>query len=143
MAITYLVDHLAVGPYLDALNPPADIDALLNVAEEKELPASPAIEERLVHHVPVTDMQPIPADQLEEAVRWIDAHIEEHRILLFCNAGVGRSPSVAVSYLCCYRGYGFGEAVEYVAQRKPDISTLPELIERIGEVKIRLDAEGE
>jgi protein-tyrosine phosphatase len=106
------------------------------VAEEHDLPPT----SRLAHTVPVTDMQPIPADQLGEAVRWIDAHISDDHIYLFCNAGVGRSPSVAVAYLCCYRGGSFGEAVEYVARRKSDISTLPELIDRIDEVKARLAA---
>lgn len=134
MAIVYVLDHLAVGPYAAALSPPAEIDALLCVAEEHDLPAT----DGPAYKIPMVDMQPIPADQLEEAVRWIDAHIHDHDILLFCNAGVGRSPSVAVAYLCCYRGYSFGEAVEFVARRKPDVSTLPNLIERIDEVRGRL-----
>lgn len=134
MAIHALLDHLSVGPYEEALAPPDHIGALLNVAEEHDLPAT----DRPAHTVPMTDMQPIPADQLEEAVRWIDAHIADHHIYLFCNAGVGRSPSVAVAYLCCYQGYSFGDAVEYVARRKSDVSTLPELIDRIEDVKGRL-----
>jgi protein-tyrosine phosphatase len=134
MFIVYLFDHLAVGPYEAALSPPNETDALLCVAEEHDLPDT----ERPAHKIPMTDMQPIPADQLEEAVRWINAHIDNNDILLVCNAGVGRSPSVAVAYLCCYRGYSFGEAVEFVARRKPDVSTLPNLIERIDDVRARL-----
>ncbi|PQJ36823.1 hypothetical protein BSZ35_00265 [Salinibacter sp. 10B] len=127
-------ENLTVGPYEEAKTPLDGIKALLNVAEEHSLPETnlPA------HKVPIVDMQPIPAEQLEEAVRWIDEHIGDHHIYLFCNAGVGRSPSVAVAYLCCYRGFSFGEAVEHVARRKPDISTLPMLIERIDTVKSRL-----
>jgi protein-tyrosine phosphatase len=136
MAVYSILDHLSVGPYDEALSPSDDIDALLNVAEEHDLPET----DRVTHKVSVTDMQPIPVEQLEEAVRWIDAHIDDHHIYLFCNAGVGRSPSVAVSYLCCYRGYSFGDAVEYVARRKSDVSTLPELIDRIEAVRARLDA---
>jgi protein-tyrosine phosphatase len=82
----------------------------------------------------------VPVDQLEEAVRWIDGKIDDNDILLFCNAGVGRSPSVAVAYLCCVRDQSFGAAVEHVARRKPDISTLPNLIERIERVRARLDS---
>lgn len=137
MAVYSILDHLSVGPYDEAVSPPDNVDALLNVAEEHDLPETG----RITHKVPVTDMRPIPVDQLEEAVRWIDTHIADHHIYLFCNAGVGRSPSVAVSYLCCYRGYGFGEAVEYLARRKSDVSTLPELIDRIDEVKARLGAD--
>jgi hypothetical protein len=40
-----------------------------------------------------------------------------------------------IGYLCCVLGYGFGEAVEFVARRKADISTLPNLIKTIEEAK--------
>lgn len=137
MPAASILDHLTVGPYENAFSPPDDIDALLNVAEEHDLPDT----DRLAYKVGMQDMHPIPVDQLEEAVRWIGNHIADHNIYLFCNAGVGRSASVAVSYLCCYRDYSFGEAVEFVARRKPDISTLPELIERIDELRDRIEAD--
>ena len=132
-------ENLTVGPYEEAGPPPDGIGALLCVAEEHSLPETglPA------HKVSITDMQPIPAGQLEEAVRWIDAHIGTRHIYLFCNAGVGRSPSVAIAYLCCREGFSFGGAVEHVAHRKPDISTLPRLIERIETVQSRLEDEKE
>lgn len=135
MPAASILDHLTVGPYETALSPPDDVEALLNVAEEHDLPDT----ERLTYKVGMRDMHPIPVDQLEEAVRWVAEHIDDYHIYLFCNAGVGRSASVAVSYLCCYRDFSFGEAVEFVARRKPDISTLPELIERIDVVRSRID----
>jgi protein-tyrosine phosphatase len=128
-----ILEHLSVGPYADALAAPDDVDAFLNVAEEHDLPPT----DRPAHKVPMTDMQPIPVDQLEEAVRWLDAHLGAHHVYLFCNAGVGRSPSVAVAYLCCVQGHSFGEAVEFVARRKPNMSVLPYLIERIDAVRAR------
>jgi protein-tyrosine phosphatase len=135
MAVTSVVENLSVGPYEETRSLPDDIDALLNVAEEHPLPETA----RPAHKVPITDMQPIPPDQLAEAVNWIDDHIGDHHIYLFCNAGVGRSPSVAIAYLCCRRDFSFGDAVEHVARRKPDISTLPELINGIEWVRSRLD----
>jgi len=80
-------------------------------------------------------MQPIPSKQMREAVEWIRDQIAEYKIMVFCNAGVGRSPSVVIGYLCCVLGYGFGEAVEFVARRKPEISILPNLIKTIEAVK--------
>ncbi len=134
---TQVYENLTVGSY-EETQPAADgTDALLNVAEEHPLTET----DLPAHKVPMVDMQPIPAEQLEEAVRWIDEHIDGHHIYLFCNAGVGRSPSVAVTYLCCYRGFSFGEAVEHVARRKPDVSTLPMLIGRIDTVKYYLRQE--
>jgi hypothetical protein len=56
---------LTVGPYEKASSPPEEIDALRNVAEEHPLPEM----DLLTHRVPMIDMQPIPVDQLEEAVR--------------------------------------------------------------------------
>jgi protein-tyrosine phosphatase len=48
---------------------------------------------------------------------------------------VGRSPSVVVAYLVCVEGYGYGEAVEFVAAKKPYMSTLPNLILSIERLK--------
>lgn len=123
----FILDNLAIGNYEAALNPLPTISALLNVAAERDLQETSCI----YYKVPIIDMQPIPAAQMQEAVAWLKRYISEHQIMVFCNAGIGRSSSVVVGYLCCERGYGFGEAVEFVARRKPDISILPNLIETI------------
>ena len=126
-----ILDQLGIGDYEEALKPMKEISALLNVAAEKDVP-----EVKLLYHkIPIIDMQPIPVPQMREAVDWIRDHIRQHKIMVFCNAGVGRSPSVVIGYLCCVLGYGFGEAVEFVARRKADISTLPNLIKTIEEAK--------
>ena len=134
--MVFILKNLAIGDYQDALNPPEDIRALLCVAQEKDI-TDPSI---LYHKVPIMDMQPIPVIQLKECVQWINKHISKHRILIFCNAGIGRSPSVAVSYFCCVLGYSFGHAVEYVATRKPYMSTLPNLIKSIEELRKQMDS---
>jgi protein-tyrosine phosphatase len=54
--------------------------------------------------------------------------------MVFCNAGIGRSPSVVIGYFCCYLGCSFGDAVQFVAKKKRDISILPELIRTIEDV---------
>ncbi len=126
----FILDHLAIGSYQDALRPAPDITALLNVAEEKDLKTS-----LLYHKIPIIDMQPIPSGQMLEAVKWIQKYIGKHKIMVFCNAGIGRSPSVVIGYLCCFLNYGFGQAIEYVAKKKSDISILPNLIKTIEETK--------
>jgi protein-tyrosine phosphatase len=132
----YILDNLAVGDYQEALQPPPEITALLCVAEEHDVD-HPGLH---CHKVPVMDMKAIPVPLLKSAVEWIIANIKTQRIMVFCHGGVGRSPSVIVAYLCCVHGLGFGEAVEFVATRKPRMSILPNLILRIAEVK-RLLAE--
>jgi protein-tyrosine phosphatase len=129
--MVFILRNLAIGDYQDALNPSPDIQALLCVAQEKDITDSSL----LYHKVPIIDMQPIPVLQLKESVQWIRDNISNHRIMVFCNAGVGRSPSVVISYFCCVLGYSFGHAIEYVATRKPYISTLPNLIHSIEELR--------
>jgi len=131
--LKFILDHLAIGSYEEALRPSSEITALLNVAKEKDLKTN-----LLYHKVPIIDMQPIPSAQMLEAVKWIQKHISKHIIMVFCNAGIGRSPSVVIGYLCCFLNYDFGEAIEYVAKRKPDISILPNLLRTIEEVKAEI-----
>ncbi|NIR61620.1 MAG: dual specificity protein phosphatase family protein [Gammaproteobacteria bacterium] len=126
----YVLDHLAIGDAGEGANPPEEVTALLCVAAELPPPAARAA----AHQVPVIDMQPVPAAQLAEAIAWIAERIARERILVYCNAGVGRSPSICVGYLCCGLGYGFGRAVETVARRRPYMSVLPDLIKSIGAV---------
>src|SRR5262249_57797624 len=74
--------------------------------------------------------KPIRGFGLRETAEYIDQHINNKGILVLCEAGVGRSQSVVIAYLCS-KGMRFGQAVEFVAQRKPYMSILPDLIESI------------
>jgi protein-tyrosine phosphatase len=130
----FILENLAIGNVEEAGMPSPEINALLCVAQEKDLdPARCSY-----HKVPIIDMQPIPAEQMKDAVDWIRRNIESHRIMVFCNAGIGRSPSIVIGYLCCMLDYSFGEAVEYVATRRPIMSILPYLITTISDVKTRM-----
>ena len=134
--MNWILDNLAIGDFHEALRPPSAITALLCVAEEHPLPPTSL----LAHKVPMVDMKSIPLPLLKEAVDWLAAHIGDHRILVYCHGGVGRSPSVVVAYLCCALEYGFGEAVELVATRKPRMVTLPNLILRIADMRLRVSS---
>jgi protein-tyrosine phosphatase len=134
----FILDQLAIGNYEEALRPPPTVSALLNVATEKDIHDTTL----LSHKIPIVDIRPIPPEQMREAVRWITAHIAEYRIMVFCNAGVGSSPSVVIGCLFCVLRYCFGEAVEFVARRKPDISILPNLIRTVELANEELEKEG-
>ena len=130
----FILENLAIGNYQEALAPASDINALLCVAEEHDIYDTQC----KYYKVPIVDMQPIPAKQLTDAVVWLRSNMENKRIMVFCNAGIGRSPSVVVAFLCCVLGYSFGEAVEYVATRRPYMSILPNLIKTIEKTKAQL-----
>ena len=130
----FIVENLAIGNYQEALAPASDINALLCVAAEHDIYDTKYI----YYKVPIVDMQPIPTEQLKDAIVWLRSNIEANRTMVFCNAGVGRSPSVVAAFLCCVLGYSFGEAVQYVATRRPYMSILPNLIKTIEEIKLQL-----
>jgi len=59
----FILENPAIGSYEDALKLPSEITALLNVAKGKY------IETKLLYHkVPIVDMQPLPPEQMKEAV---------------------------------------------------------------------------
>ena len=130
-----ILEDLAIGSYQEALAPASDINALLCVAREHDIYDT----EYKYFKVPIVDMQPIPTEQLKDAIVWLRSNIGDNKIMVFCNAGIGRSPSVVVAFLCCILGYSFGEAVEYVATRRPYMSILPNLIKTIEETKLELE----
>lgn len=127
----FVLDRLALGNAADAVSP-AGVDALLCVAAEL---GAPLLDGLRFHKVPIVDFRPLPATQLGEAVEWIETQARSGRVLVYCNAGVGRSTSVVVGYLCVARGMGFGQAVEFVARRRPHMSILPELVTAIDRLR--------
>lgn len=131
----YILEHLAVGNAIDARNAIEHFDAFLNVAAEIDLDPT-LFGEKPYLKLQINDMMPIPAFRLMEAAEFIDQHINTKRILVFCDGAVGRSPSVIIGYLCA-KGMRFGQAVEFVAMRKPFMSILPDLIESIKKAFVR------
>lgn len=122
-----ILDNLAIGSFADTKNISPEVTAILNVAEEIDT----NFNDRLYCKIPIKDFSPIPPDKMVQAVNWIKENIAKHKILVFCNAGIGRSSSIVIGYLVLMQGFGFGQAVEFVAQKKADISILPGLMETI------------
>lgn len=126
--IHYLLERLAVGAAEDARRAPERVSAILNCAEEVELSTEPGI----YHTFPLKEFSAIEPEIMSEAIQWIATHIPHHTILLICNAGMQRSPSIAVAYLCSI-GFGYDEAVRFVAAKKPDFTPVPDLCNSIEE----------
>jgi hypothetical protein len=127
--MNHILEHLTVGNAADALKAHERFDAFLNTASEVQIDSS-VFGSKPYLKVSIDDMKPIPAFRLMEAIEFIDQHIHNKRVLVFCDGAVGRSPSVVVAYLCS-KGMRFGQAVEFVALRRPYMSILPDLIESI------------
>ncbi len=53
-----------------------------------------------------------------------------HRVLVHCNAGYNRSPTVAIAYLCTHQGMPLAEATAFVKARRPCVPFASVLAER-------------
>jgi protein-tyrosine phosphatase len=119
-----ITDHLAVGNSEDAANPHWLMSAILNVAlETTVLPPKG----RTYHWIPFTEFAEADPLQLDEAVSWLEQHEKDGRLLICCRAGIGRSASVAIAYLCLVEGLPYPKAVALVAAQRPGAMPLPEL----------------
>ena len=119
-----ITDHLAVGNSDDAANPHWLISAILNVAlETTVLPPKG----RTYHWIPFAEFAEADPLQLDEAVSWLEQHEKQSRLLICCRAGIGRSASVAIAYLCLVDGLPYHKASALVAAQRPGAMPLPEL----------------
>jgi protein-tyrosine phosphatase len=119
-----ITDHLAVGNSDDAANPHWLMSAILNVASEtKVLPPKG----RPYHWIPFAEFAAADPFHLDEAVSWLEQHEQGSHLLICCRAGIGRSASVAIAYLCLVEGLPYPKAVALVAAQRPGAVPLPEL----------------
>ncbi len=130
-----ITPSLYVGNVDDAKRPPKHIDGLLFVAEEFEI--SPP--RRLIFSkIPLKEFSEADPQDLKHAIEWLERHMEGNRLLVCCRAGMGRSVSVVVAYLCCVSGMAYQEAVLFIKSRRPGATPLPNLestIKRVQELR--------
>ncbi len=124
--MVFILENLALGNLEDAENPPLEITALLNVADDVKL-YEPA---RKYHKIPLADGLPAPVEKMTEAINRIEKNIISDKILVFCRYGAGRSASVVIGYLCSI-GFDYKEAVRFVASKKRHVEPLPLLTKTI------------
>ena len=117
-----ITENLAVGDADDVANPPSFMTVVLNVALEItiEPPAG-----KVYHWIPFREYAEADPILLDEAVSWLERHAAGNRLLICCRAGMGRSVSVAIAYLCLRNGMTYQEAVELVSRRRPGAAPLP------------------
>lgn len=74
----FILDNLAIGNYQEALAPASDITALLCVAKEHDIYDT----KYKYFKVPIVDMQPIPTEQLKDAIVCLRSNIGDNRIMV-------------------------------------------------------------
>jgi len=119
-----ITGHLAVGNAEDVKSPHKLMSVVLNVAAENKIDPPPG---KTYDWIPFREYVEADPILLDEAVRWLERHEKGNRLLICCRAGMGRSVSVAIAYLCLAKGMPYQEALKLVCERRPGASPLPDL----------------
>jgi len=128
----YLItDTLLVGNILDAERPPANVGAVLLVAEEFSIDAPAGV---VFDRIPLKEYGEAAPALLERAVAWIERHLPENRVMVCCRAGMGRSVSVVMAYLCCVQDMAYADVLNLVMTRRPGACPLPNIQSGIEQV---------
>jgi protein-tyrosine phosphatase len=126
-----ITDKLFVGNIHDARQPSSQVSALLLVAEEYEIDAPGGV---VYGRIPFKEYGEVHPLTLASAVNWVERHVSDNRVMVCCRAGMGRSVSVVMAYLCCVEGMAYAEVLKLVMGRRPGAIPLPKLEETLQEV---------
>lgn len=131
-----ITERLFVGNIYDAEKPPTVVGALLLVAAEftVEPPAGLALE-----RIPIKEYGEAEIASLDRAVNWIERHLPESRVMVCCRAGMGRSVSVVMAYLCCVEGMAYADVLKLVKTQRPGalpLSNIESAIEQVRQLRL-------
>ena len=124
----HVTESLSVGNVEDAKNPPSFVQGVLFVAAEHDILPPPGM---LFNKIPLVEFGQANPQQVYEAVAWLEQHAPKKKIMVCCRAGMGRSVSMVIAYLCCVQGMGYNEAVQMLKSRRPGATPLPNLEDTI------------
>ncbi len=127
-----ITDNLLVGSIGDAQEPPEVIGTLLLVAEEFLITPAAWLD---YHQVPFREFAKADPLKLMEAIQWLEPRAPKGRTLVCCRAGMGRSVSVVMAYLCCVEGRTYDDVLKLVMARRPGAMPLPNLQVAIEQVR--------
>jgi len=128
-----ITETLLVGNINDASKPPPQISAVLLVAAEYTLQPPSWL---LYGSIPFSEYAEAEPLLLDRAVSWVEQHLSSNRVMVCCRAGMGRSVSVVMAYLCCVQGMTYEEVLKLVMRRRPGAMPLPRLEGAIAQVRL-------
>ena len=132
-----ITENLLVGNIHDARELPVKIGALLLVAAEYTVESPDWLVSGRIPFSEYAEAEPLLLDQ---AVSWVEQHQPGNRVMVCCRAGMGRSVSVVMAYLCCVQGMEYAEVLKLVMRRRPGAIPLPNLEKAISQVRLLREA---
>ena len=128
-----ITETLLVGNINDAIEPPQQISAVLLVAAEFTIQPPSWL---LYGRIPFSEYAEAEPLLLDQAVSWVEQHLSSNRVMVCCRAGMGRSVSVVMAYLCCVQGMTYDEVLKLVMNRRPGAMPLPNIEKAITHVRL-------
>lgn len=128
-----ITDNLFVGNIYDAEKPPAMIGALLLVAAEFTIEGPAGL---AYARIPLKEYGEAEITSLDRAVIWIERHVPDNRVMVCCRAGMGRSVSVVMAYLCCVEGMAYADVLKLVMTQRPGALPLPNIESAIEQLRL-------
>ncbi|BCA55888.1 hypothetical protein W02_30280 [Nitrospira sp. KM1] len=127
-----ITERLWVGNVYEAERPPAKVAALLFVAEEfsADPPSGLAYQ-----YIPFKEYGPPDVSLLDRAVTWLEQQSADNVVMVCCRAGMGRSVSVVMAYLCCTERLTYDDVLQLAISRRPGALPLPDLRSAIEKVQ--------
>jgi protein-tyrosine phosphatase len=131
LSMHFITDSLMVGNQDDALAPPLFVNAVLFLAAECPItpPGGVAFE-----CIPLVEFEEADPLVMQRAVDWLERH-EGERVMVCCRAGMGRSVSIVMAYLCCVKDMSYADALKLMKARRPGATPLPRLKHGIARLK--------
>ena len=133
----FITETLLVGNINDASEPPPQISAVLLVAAEFTIQPPSWL---LYGRIPFSEYAEAEPLVLDRAVSWVEQHHSDNRVMVCCRAGMSRSVSVVMTYLCCVQGMTYADVLRLVITRRPGAMPLPKLEEAITQVRLLREA---
>ncbi len=120
-----ILPHLYLGDFKNAANKhelqKKEIKCIVNVTKELSCKFPDEMEYTKIEWDDDDSVNIKP--DLERTSQWIHERLEQKRnVLVHCQMGCSRSPTVVIGYLMLKKGYSFKDALNHVELKKPDIS---------------------
>lgn len=119
-----ITERLFVGNIYDTAQPAPQIGALLFVAGEYEIDLPSGLD---TARIPFAEYGEPDAALMTKAVEWVERHVGDNRVMVCCRAGMSRSVSVVMAYLCCVEQMAYADVLALVMTKRPGAMPLPNL----------------